>query len=458
LKSEKLVKEMKRILQIFPNGVLICPGKSEDIQGEYYTNENFEKDIFEIRRKLSELDTVEVKYKNSEEIANPPKTTTLLHFLMTQQKKLNEENPMVEMEVFINEKPQNSDSRRFEEEVELQKRSYHLMSLMVELNGNKWFMHVFTDTTNILKLEEAKRNIKCHKILFASSSHEFRTPLNAIINSFKFIKDHFSKILVSANKQSLNIFHDSDNSVEVIKKFIKIGQNSSILLLNLIEDILDLSKIEAGTFIVNKSYFNIYEMIEEVKDIFEFQWKQKKIEFKSVVEKDLENTEVFSDRGRLKQILLNLISNSLKFTFSGSIILQVTQSMKNSEEKVMLFRITDTGIGIKETDKPKLFTMFGMISESQEMNRNGTGIGLTVCKKYWEKLGGEIELNSNFGHGTTVTFWLPLIARKIQEEVMEDEENSSDSELIAEEQLDNTIKGQWIKTLNKWINKRQHNL
>jgi two-component system, sensor histidine kinase and response regulator len=311
-------------------------------------------------------------------------------------------------------------------------------------------MHVFIDTTNIVKLEEAKSNIKCQKIMFASASHEFRTPLNAIMHSFRFIGHQFDSFLKSVRQiQNENLIM-IDKTAERIQKFIEIGKNSSTLLLSLIEDILDLSKIEAGTFIVNNFYFSLSELFEEVNGIFAYQCQQKRIEFEVTIQREPQIVEVFSDKGRLKQILLNLISNALKFTFEGSISWSATQEVKDGD-KILIFKVKDTGIGIKENHKPRLFQLFGMISESREHNPNGTGIGLTIWKKYWEKMGGGIKLDSIYNVGTTVTFWVPFVEPNLyQNEDIGKDAFESENYLIANESL-NTLRRERYMVLEKGI-------
>ena len=153
-------------------------------------------------------------------------------------------------------------------------RHFNVKSLEVEWEGNPCYMHVFIDTTDILKLEEAKNNIKCQKIMFASVSHEFRTPLNAMINSYKFIDDNFKKVMakIGATRQVQFLMDEQFKShVDTITRFLKIGSSSAVLLLSLIEDILDLSKMEAGTFKINYRQFSLKELLEEVYELFYFQ-------------------------------------------------------------------------------------------------------------------------------------------------------------------------------------------
>jgi signal transduction histidine kinase len=195
--------------------------------------------------------------------------------------------------------------------------------------------------------------------------------------------------------------------VKQLNKFLNMGKNSSILLLSLIDDILDLSKIEAGTIKINKSDFLVPELINEIHDIFIFQITQKKLELNIHIGERLKNNVINSDRHRIKQVFLNLISNALKFTFKGEIFIGWDIEVED-DRSLVKFEVRDTGIGVKKKDQPKLFKLFGMISDSKSLNPNGTGIGLTVCKKYAKLLGGDIKLVSKFGEGTSVSFTIPL--------------------------------------------------
>ena len=197
------------------------------------------------------------------------------------------------------------------------------------------------------------------------------------------------------------------NKCNRMQRFIKMGTNSSVLLLSLVEDILDLSKIEGGTFKINMVRFKPTELIDEVNDIFIYQCEQKGLKLDIDVSQELCPIEIYSDKGRIKQILLNLISNSLKFTFKGGICIKAS-ILRLKEKSFVRFWVKDTGIGIKEKDQGKLFKLFGMIEDNNQLNPNGWGIGLTVSKKYVEKLGGEIKLKSRFGKGTIIIFTVEL--------------------------------------------------
>jgi len=207
---------------------------------------------------------------------------------------------------------------------------------------------------------------------------------------------------------SLKSYQGSGRHNKNMKKFIKMGSNSSVLLLSLIDDILDLSKMERGTFTVNYSEFVLEEVIKECYDIFYFQWALKKINLEFSVPRAVKGLLVYSDSGRIRQAMLNLLSNSFKFTFEGGIKIGIKICTKE-EKRFMCLSVEDTGIGIKDVDQKKLFKLFGMIANKKLKNISGSGIGLTVTRKYIEHLDGEINLKSEFGKGTKVEIFLPLI-------------------------------------------------
>ena len=417
LKCEKLIAEMKKILHILPHGVIIT-GSQKAAAGEEscFTNQEFDTHIWNIRNKLEELQNVEITLSEKKVSEELKKNKSTLHSLLQeQQRKIRQSEGMVETDIEI-ETNKMEDSKSEEDkddtsDAEIPKQTFHVKSLKVEWEGSSSFMHVFIETTNIVNLERAKNNIKCQKIMFASASHEFRTPLNAIMNSYQFIDNSFNTVLETFKTEEMqpNSKKVVNSNSEKIQKFIKMGKNSSILLLALIEDILDLSKMEAGTFRINNLEFQTPDLIEEIHDIFNVQCEQKKILLHLDIPHDLWDQTIYSDESRIKQVLLNLMSNAVKFTFSGSIIISMRIKIRENI-KVLVITVKDTGLGIKDKDKSKLFHLFGMISDTKNINLNGSGIGLTICRKYVEKLGGEISLESEFGEGTSVTFWVPVIA------------------------------------------------
>lgn len=159
------------------------------------------------------------------------------------------------------------------------------------------FMHMFIDTTQISQLEEMRAQNKYQKQMLANVSHEFRTPLNAIMMSLILLKDQVSPG----------------------NKFLRIANSSCSILANLVEDILDHAKIESGVFEIQESVFLLHDLFDEVYEIFELQATQKKIKLSFELISDLKDASIKSDKQRLKQIMLNLLSNALKFTDKGFI-------------------------------------------------------------------------------------------------------------------------------------------
>ena len=197
---------------------------------------------------------------------------------------------------------------------------------------------------------------------------------------------------------------------EINEKLFKICKISTTSLLSLVEDILDLAKIQAGTFKLNNQMFLIGTLAAEIGYIFEFQWAQKGIAFKIKVSDELKDSSFWSDIGRIKQVLINLISNAYKFTVVGKITLKVSwkhafDHSSFERRKYLKFKVYDTGVGISENEIPKLFQLFGTWGVNQNnLNSRGTGLGLAISKKIVESLGGHINIKSNENIGTKVTF------------------------------------------------------
>ena len=187
---------------------------------------------------------------------------------------------------------------------------------------------------------------------------------------------------------------------------------------SLTEDILDFAKIEAQMFTLNERPFIIEDLIKDITFIFDFQCKQKGLKLE-VNSRGLDKVEFCSDIGRIKQILVNLLSNAYKFTNEGSITLNFKIFNKNHWEdrsRVLTVEVIDTGVGISDSDNKGLFQLFGtMNSANDQFNMKGTGLGLTISKKLVTLMGGQIKLKSSQGKGTKVVF-------TIKEKIYEDDE------------------------------------
>jgi hypothetical protein len=253
--NNKLIKEMKRLLEIFPESVIIRSKNSDSKSQTFYSNNEFNRDIANIKNNLDELKNIKVTFSPSEKEFHKNDSSLCLSKYLKKRAKDVEDASIFEDTVELkkelkdihNSFVRNSDCRN-----ENFKKLYSVKIIKVNWEGNpNSFMYVFIDMTNIIKLEKANNNIRCQKIMFASASHEFRTPLNAILNSFKLIKMHPISFK--------------------IEKFVKMGATSATLLLSLVDDILNLSKIESGIFNFTIEPFDIGDLLQETIELFTFQ-------------------------------------------------------------------------------------------------------------------------------------------------------------------------------------------
>jgi signal transduction histidine kinase len=226
----------------------------------------------------------------------------------------------------------------------------------------------------------------------ANMSHELRTPLNSIIG--------FSVLMEQKSHEELN---------EKQKHYLKNIITSSKFLLNLINDILDLSKVEAGKIELVMEKLFVPTVIEETLILLKEKASKHKIKLIKELDPDLKDIE--ADQQRFKQILFNLLSNAIKFSKPEGGTITVTSK---KEGDVARFSVSDTGIGIKEQDIGKLFKEFGQADARISKQYGGTGLGLAITKKLVELHGGKIWVESKFGEGTTFTFTLPQATKKVE--------------------------------------------
>jgi signal transduction histidine kinase/CheY-like chemotaxis protein len=287
-----------------------------------------------------------------------------------------------------------------------------LMLLLIGVFYNIW--KIFRNEVAIIADSEKAEQYANNKSLFmASMSHEIRTPLNSVIG--------FSEQL---GMSKLN----ADQTLQ-----LNAIRNSSHMLLEVVNEILDFSKYETGKMTFERQPFIPHTALNEVFNTVGIQAAKKGLALKQDILLD-ENVCVSGDVLRLKQVIMNLLVNAIKFTPTGDIMLQAKLMNRKHDKAVLKVRIKDTGIGIKRQDLPTIFDEFAQVDDAQKVTRHkGTGLGLAICKKIIELQGGRINVISELGKGSVFSFELPVTIANKEDCVVESQ--------ISTDELADMVKG-----------------
>jgi len=375
--KERLRKFKSLLASDFPIGVLIM---SEDFQSALFSNQFFKKQFESTEENIDtifrdfelEANSTSIELTGSFE---PINFSTFLEYFIASQFRVKNKDLIVLPALY-----KGNNEKIFHYEIKLRQITWNFVPA---------YAIIFNDvsekqTVMALKLADTQKDR-----IIATVSHELRTPINGTLGLLEMISARVTD--------------------EVSLTYLKYCKSCNKLLLYLVNSILDLSQLRQNTLHISKDNFLLEELLEELKALYLFQCQDKGIKFD--IEKDNSvPKQLFTDRHRLIEILINLVGNAIKFTFNGTVTLKI--SLDNEDPTKIWFSIIDTGIGVKDEDKSKLFKRFGKIQhKNANINVQGVGLGLTIVQELVVALNDgnmdeKVNFDSEYGKGSSFSFRL----------------------------------------------------
>jgi signal transduction histidine kinase/FixJ family two-component response regulator/HPt (histidine-containing phosphotransfer) domain-containing protein len=261
----------------------------------------------------------------------------------------------------------------------------HFTPMLDENDSLIGAMALFHDLTDFLQAKQAEAASQAKSLFLANTSHEIRTPLNAILG-------------LSEVELQNRLPQKTHENLEKI-------YNSGVVLLSIINDILDISKIESGKFELLPSVYDFPSLIGDTINMNVVRIGSKPIAFELRIDETIPS-KVYGDEIRVKQILNNILSNAFKYTETGKVTFEISWERGEGEARFS-FIVTDTGIGIKEEDTRKLFSEYRQVNALETRQIEGTGLGLSICRNLVDLMGGTIDVESEYGKGSRFTVKIP---------------------------------------------------
>lgn len=237
-----------------------------------------------------------------------------------------------------------------------------------------------------MKKEEAEHLAEVKSVFLANMSHEIRTPMNAVLGM---------------NEMILR-----ESSEEEIVEYAKNIERAGETLMSLINDVLDISKIESGKIEIHSDEYKLETLVDDLMNLVSVKAEEKGLEIRQEFDQDIPG-RLYGDELRIKQILINVLNNAIKYTDKGTITFGLSWEQTEPDSMLLKIRVTDTGIGMKEEELKHIFDAFQRLDEKRNQSVEGTGLGMTITKQLIELMGGKISVRSKYGKGTTFYLELP---------------------------------------------------